>query len=35
MIVDNGIDKHLPRTKEMQESYNNDVKPFAIIRSAI
>lgn len=27
MIVDNGIDKHQPRTKEMQESYNNDVKP--------
>ena len=27
VIVDKGIDKHLPRTKEMQEAYNGDVKP--------
>jgi len=27
LIVDDKIDKHLPRTKEMQEAYNNSVKP--------
>ena len=27
VIVGKGIDKHLPRTKEMQEAYNSDVKP--------
>ena len=27
IIVDNEIDKHLPRTKEMQEDYNSKVKP--------
>ena len=27
VIVDKGIDKHLPRTKEMQEAYNDVVKP--------
>ena len=27
LIVDKGIDKHLPRTKEMQEAYNGFVKP--------
>jgi hypothetical protein len=27
VIVEKGIDKHQPRTKEMQEAYNGDVKP--------
>ena len=27
VIVDKEIDKHLPRTKEMQEAYNSQVKP--------
>jgi MoxR-like ATPase/predicted Mrr-cat superfamily restriction endonuclease len=27
VIIDKEIDKHLPRTKEMQEAYNGEVKP--------
>ena len=27
VIVEKSIDKHLPRTKEMQDAYNGVVKP--------